>query len=215
MERHEAAQALIRAGQWIMDKHMTWGSAGNMSLRLDEDHLLITASGTRFDSLTPDAFTLYRLSDGHCEGGKPSKELPVHTAVYRAVPWCGAVVHASPFYTTLAASSDLELPNDLFVENMYYLQRLCRIPYAHPGSEALAQAVADAAPQGNMILMQNHGVLVYDGALSEALIGLEVLENTCRMAMAAQQAGISLRHLPPETVHDFLYNSGYKKPRTW
>ena len=215
MDQLTAARALIDAGKWIADKNMTWGSAGNMSVRLDDTHLLITASGTRFDSLTEDSFTLYDMETGTWTGCKPSKELPVHLAVYRNVPWAGAVVHASPFHTTLAASTTLEVRNDLFVENMYYLQRMARIPYAHPGSKELTAFVDSAAADANVILMQNHGVILYDATMGEALAGLEVLENTCRMCLEAQRAGVSFTPVAPETVEDFLLNSGYRKPRVW
>ena len=215
MDMNTAVRALIDAGKWIAEKNMTWGSAGNMSVRLDETHLLITASGTRFDSLTEDSFTLYNLAEDTWSGGKPSKELPVHLAVYRNAPWAGAVVHASPFHTTLAASTTLEVRNDLFVENMYYLQRMARIPYAHPGSKELTGFVDGVAANANVILMKNHGVILYDTTMQEACAGLEVLENTCRMCLEAARAGIEMTPVAQETVQDFLLNSGYRKPRVW
>lgn len=215
MDMNTAIHALIDAGKWIAEKNMTWGSAGNMSIRLDENQVLITASGTRFDSLTEDSFTLYNLADNTWSGGKPSKELPVHLAVYRNAPWAGAVVHASPFHTTLAASTTLEVRNDLFVENMYYLQRMARIPYAHPGSKELTAFVDGVAANANVILMKNHGVILYDTTMQEACAGLEVLENTCRMCLEAARAGISMTPVEKETVQDFLLNSGYRKPRVW
>lgn len=215
MDMNTAIRALIDAGKWIAEKNMTWGSAGNMSIRLDENQVLITASGTRFDSLTEDSFTLYNLADNTWSGGKPSKELPVHLAVYRNAPWAGAVVHASPFHTTLAAATTLEVRNDLFVENMYYLQRMARIPYAHPGSKELTAFVDGVAAQANVILMQNHGVILYDTTMQEACAGLEVLENTCRMCLEAARAGIEMTPVAKDTVQDFLLNSGYRKPRVW
>lgn len=215
MEQKQAAKALIEAGRWIADKQMTWGSAGNISVRLDETHFLVTASGTRFDSLTEDSFSLYDMATDSWTGGKPSKELPVHMAVYRQSPWAGAVLHASPFHTTLAASSTLTIRNDLFVENMYYLQRIARIPYAHPGSAALTAEVEKVAAQANVILMKNHGVILYDTTIGECCSALEVLENTCRMCLEANRTGIELTPVDPDTVHDFLHNSGYKKPRPW
>lgn len=215
MDKNTAVRALIDAGKWIAKKNMTWGSAGNMSIRLDENQVLITASGTRFDSLTEDSFTLYNLADNTWSGGKPSKELPVHLAVYRNAPWAGAVVHASPFHTTLAASTTLEVRNDLFVENMYYLQRMARIPYAHPGSKELTAFVDGVAARANVILMQNHGVILYDTTMQEACAGLEVLENTCRMCLEAARAGIEMTPVAKDTVQDFLLNSGYRKPRIW
>lgn len=44
MDINTATRALIDAGKWIAEKNMTWGSAGNMSIRLDETRVLITAS---------------------------------------------------------------------------------------------------------------------------------------------------------------------------
>lgn len=214
MDQAQAAKELAAAGKWIVKKGMTWGSAGNLSVLMDADHLMITAGGARLDRLTKDAFTVYRLSDGLMEGGKPSKELPVHLAVYKAVPWAGAVVHASPFYATLAASSDLDVPSGLFVEDMYYLQRTARIGYFHPGSEALRKAVSQAAPDASVILMKNHGALLYDETLQEALNGLEVLENACHMSLCARQCGLKLDPVPGDMAADFL-SGGYKKPRSW
>ena len=215
MDRMTAAKQLIDAGRWVAEKGMTWGSAGNMSIRLNEEEMLITASGTSFGALTEDSFTLYNINSGEWSGGKPSKELPVHLAVYQQSPWAGAVLHASPFHTTLAAATDLKLRNDLFVENMYYLQRMAYIRYEHPGSAGLAEAVADVAAQANVILMKNHGVILYDTTMAEARQTLEVLENTCRMCLAAQQASLTFDPVQPAVVEDFLLRSGYRKPRVW
>jgi len=215
MELKQAMQELISAGRWIAEKQMTWGSAGNISVRLDETHFLVTGSGTRFDSLTESDFALYDMTTDTWSGKKPSKELPVHMAAYRRSPWAGAVLHASPFYTTLAASGTLDVRNDLFVENMYYLQRMARIPYAHPGSAALTMEVEKVAAQANVILMKNHGVILYDTSIGECCSALEVLENTCRMCLESARSGIGLTPVDPDTVYDFLNNSGYKKPRVW
>ena len=139
----------------------------------------------------------------------------MHLAIYRQSPWAAAVLHASPSHTTLAASSSLELRNDLFVENMYYLQRMARVPYAHPGSAELTAAVEKVVAGANVILMENHGVILYDTSLAECRTCLEVLENTCRMCLEAERSGIALEPVPSDTVRDFLLNSGYKKPRVW
>lgn len=215
MDQLMAAKALVDAGHWIAEKCMTWGSAGNLSVRLNEDEMLITASGTCFASLDDSSFTRYNIRTGQISGAKPSKELPVHLAIYRQSSWAGAVLHASPFYATLAAVSDLPLRNDLFVENMYYLQRMVTIPYAHPGSRDLAESVAQAAAHANVILMKNHGVILYDYSMAEARQTLEILENTCRMCLEAQRAGIHFEPVSPKGVQDFLLHSGYRKPRVW
>jgi L-fuculose-phosphate aldolase len=96
---------------------------------------------------------------------------------------------------------------------MYYLERIARVGYFHPGSIALGEAVQTKARQANILLLENHGVLVYDISIQEALMALQTLEMVCRMAITARSAGIELRSLPTSTVTDFLTNSGYRSRR--
>lgn len=215
MEIEQAVKEMADVGRRIAEKGLTWGNAGNFSMMLDKEHLLITASGSRFDYLTTENFTVWEISTHTYQGKKPSKELPVHLKVYENVPWAKAVLHTSPFYTTTFSLTSLPLNNRLFVENMYYLQRVCRIPYYHPGSAELTEAVGKAAHMQNVMLLEHHGILVYDTSLLETVMAVEVMENTCRMLLLSQGAGIELKALNEETVQEFLLRSGYKAPRLW
>jgi L-fuculose-phosphate aldolase len=139
----------------------------------------------------------------------------MHAAVYEVRPDIHAVLHASPFYSTLVACSAASVPGDLFVENMYYLERIGRVRYCHPGSAALGEAVREQAAVANVLLLDNHGVLVYDTSVQEALLALHTLEFVCRMMITAQSAGLELQHLSPATVTDFLHNASYRPRRIW
>jgi len=217
LDVREAAAELSAAGRYMMAHGLAWGNAGNISARTGPDRCLITASGTFLGELTEDDFVECAF-DGHTRhsgGRKPSKEMPMHRAVYEERPEVNAVLHASPFYSTLVACSDLELPSDLFVETMYYLERVERVPYFHPGSEVLGAGVREKARKANVLLLANHGVLVYDTSIREARMALQTLEVACRMIVTAMQAGVPLRRLEPETVQQFLNFSGYKPRREW
>ena len=215
------------AGKYLLAHGLTWGTSGNVSVRLGAEAFLVTASGTDLGSLGPDDFVVCPLDGSSAaeNGGKapgshgrrPSKETPMHRAIYALRPEAGAVLHASPFYSTLAACSGLEVPRDWFVEAFYYLERVARVPYHHPGSQALAEAVGAAAAEANVLLLENHGALVYDTTLREALAGLETLEVACRMALAVQGAGPRLRPAGPgaAAVADLLENGGYRPRRRW
>lgn len=213
--REKRTKALIEAGRFLMEKGLTWGSAGNLSARLDENTLLITASGTRLDQLRAEDFAVCDLQTGATQGPKPSKEWPVHAAVYAAHEGIGAVLHASPFYSTLVSCTGEAIPNNLFVENMFYLENVKRVPYCHPGSQALAEEVQKAAPKATALLLEHHGVLTYERTVEEALGALEVLEATCRMLCVLKGSGLHLQGLPQEQVEDFLCRSGYKPRREW
>jgi L-fuculose-phosphate aldolase len=139
----------------------------------------------------------------------------MHEAIYATRPEINAILHASPFYSTLIACSDVAVPSSWFVESMYYLERVARVSYAHPGSAELGAGVWEQAQSANILLLDNHGVLVYDTSVREALMGMHTLEMVCRMWVTAQSAGIRMRDLAPAVVEDFLQHSGYKPRREW
>lgn len=201
----------------MMAHGLAWGNAGNISARTGEDRYVISASGTFLGELEEGDLVECGIAQGrlHPEDKKPSKELPMHRAVYESRPEVNAVLHASPFYSTLLACSDRDVPSDLFVETMYYLEKVERVPYRHPGSEALGEAVAASARKANVLLLEHHGVLVYDTSVREARMALQTLEMACRMLITAGAAGVKLRSLEPDVVHDFLHRAGYKPRRKW
>jgi 3-dehydro-4-phosphotetronate decarboxylase len=215
MDLNEARQELKTAGLSMLANGLTWGNAGNLSVRLGLDSYLITASGTRLGELDDGDFVECSFQGPLPGGPKPSKETPMHQGIYEQRPEIGAILHASPFYSTLLACSDLAIPADLFVEDMYYLERVERVGYFHPGSTALGEAVRAKACRASILLLENHGVLVYDTSMQEAMMGLQTLEMVCRMVITARSAGMEFRSLPAETVTDFLTNSGYRPRREW
>ncbi|HEX5810368.1 MAG TPA: class II aldolase/adducin family protein [Anaerolineales bacterium] len=215
MDTNETRRGLQAAGRYMLDHDLAWGNAGNLSARLGPDRYLITASGTRLGELTEDDFAECWF-DGSVSGNrKPSKETPMHRAIYERRPEVGAVLHASPFYSTLVACADIQIPADLFIEDMYYLERVEHVGYFHAGSPELGEAVREKAQQANILFLDNHGVLVYDTSIQEALMGMQTLEMVCRMMITARSAGLELRSLPALTVSDFLERSGYRSRREW
>ncbi len=213
----ESREELRAAGRYMMQHDLAWGTAGNISARTAIDRCLITASGTHLGELEPDDVVECSFSGEvvSSHSRRPSKEMPMHRAVYETRPEVNAVLHAAPFYSTLLACSELDVPSQLFVESMYYLERIERVPYRHPGSGALGEAVRIKATAANVLLLENHGVLVYDVNVREARMALQTLEAVCKMVITARAAAINLCTLPSATTQDFLERSGYKPRREW
>jgi ribulose-5-phosphate 4-epimerase/fuculose-1-phosphate aldolase len=216
LDKSEINKQLRAVGRYMMDNQLAWGNAGNISAKTSEDRFLITASGTYLGELaSEDLIECSFDSSRNLTEKKPSKEIPMHLAVYEQRPEIQAILHASPFYSTLVACSDLEIPSNWFVESIYYLERVERVAYHHPGSEALGNAVKEKASKANILLLENHGVLVYDTSIKEARMALQTLEYTCRMMITAMSASANLNQLPLDVVNDFLHHSGYKPRRKW
>lgn len=209
-------QQLQEVGRYMLNNSLAWGNAGNISARTKDDHYLITASGTDLGELGQADFVECSISKGGSaagQGKKPSKEVPMHQAIYEMRPDVGAVLHASPFYSTMLACSEENLPSEWFVETMYYLERIERVPYFHPGSRELGEAVQEKALKANVLFLENHGVLVYDKNVKEARMAMHTLEMACKMYVTAKSSGILLRKLPQDVVQSFLNDSGYRPRR--
>lgn len=218
MSRIECVRSeLQHTGKYMMRYGLAWGNAGNISARTAEDRYLITASGTFLGELESEDFIECDLSGRvfGAENQKPSKETPMHRAIYESRPDIGAVLHASPFYSTLVACSSLDIPSNWFVETMYYLERVERVAYHHPGSDKLGEAVREKAKSANILLLENHGVLVYDSSVREARMALQTLEMACRMLVEARAASIALNGLGSDVEQHFLEQAGYKPRRVW
>jgi 3-dehydro-4-phosphotetronate decarboxylase len=217
MKLLELKKQLQETGKFMMEYDLAWGNSGNISAKTENNSFLITASGTYLGDLDADDFAQCSLgaSEGSSFGPKPSKEVPMHQAIYETRPEIGAVLHASPLYSTLIASSQLDIPAAWFVEGMYYLEKIERVPYAHPGSIELGELVREKAKNANILLLENHGVLVYDTSIKEAKMALQTLEMACRMYIISRSSGIALQELSDNVIHSFLHDSGYKPRRKW
>jgi 3-dehydro-4-phosphotetronate decarboxylase len=184
--------ALIAAGRRVGAKQLTWGTAGNVSARVPGG-FVITASGARLDELTSGDFLTCPL-----EGDLPagcSVESGMHRGVYRARPDVNAVLHASAFHTTLVACSAIELETAASTDTEYYLQRLARLPFLAPGSPELAEAVAGAAADHDVMLLANHGSVAIAADVDASVNLTEALELMCRMLVARTQ-GFPLLPIP-------------------
>ncbi|WP_201004009.1 class II aldolase/adducin family protein [Paenibacillus glycanilyticus] len=204
-------QKLIAAGKYLLANQLAWGTSGNISARINDEQMIITASGTFMGNLSEEDFAEVNIVTGNTEGKrKASKETPFHLGIYRERKDVGAVLHSSPFYTTMFSCADEPILSELFIETMYYLENIAYVDYYHPGTQELADAITEQAGKANIIMMRNHGVVVYDDTIDEALMRLETLEMACRMIVTAKSAGIALKRIPDQVVKSFLEDSKYK-----
>jgi L-fuculose-phosphate aldolase len=120
----------------------------------------------------------------------------MHRDVYAAVPAAGAVLHASAPYTTLVACSRMRLSVATNTDGLIYVGPVARVPYRRPGSAELARAAAVAAGRCRVLLLSNHGSLVWDRSPDDVLVRTEALEFVARLVVTARAAGVPLASLP-------------------
>lgn len=190
-------------GKSLFDRGLTFGSAGNISLRL-EDGWLMTPTGSSLGDLDPARISRLDISGRHVSGDAPTKEAFLHTAMYDCRPAAGAIVHLhSTHSVAVSCLHDIDPANVLPPLTAYYVMRigtLPLIPYFAPGDVDLARAVREMASNHHAVLLANHGPVVAGRTLRDAIHATEELEETAKLFLALQ--GLKTRPLDPDQVAD-------------
>jgi ribulose-5-phosphate 4-epimerase/fuculose-1-phosphate aldolase len=190
-------------GRRLHEKSLTLGRSGNLSVKLDPDTFLINRAGADLSVLQEDELIFCNILQDHWRGGdRPSIEYGFHRSIYLACPDAAAVIHSHPFYSTLISCSESAIRPDLFVESMAYVRNIVRVPYFHAGGQPLAEIIGEKARESAVLLLDNHGLVVWGGNLEECIIKTESFEFLCRMQITAASAGIKLKYLGEDVMKE-------------
>lgn len=90
--------ALVEVARDFHQRGWMSGTGGNLSVRVDDDHFWITASGQPKGRLDENDFLLVRVQDGaiieHAmPGNRPSAETAIHRMIYERFPDARACLH--------------------------------------------------------------------------------------------------------------------------
>jgi L-fuculose-phosphate aldolase len=180
---------------------------GNVSIRHHgRDHLYVTPSGVRKQTLQPDQFK--KIGFGSDSGAvelpytdisanlRPSGELPMHFGLQTKIDTeVRVIMHFHPTYTTAAMYAGIDLPNLLneFPELSRYTSVGPTVGIIPPITQDLADACIENigfnADTGeikyNIIGMDRHGVVAVDTSPWRAYEHIERLEHICKIVLAS------------------------------
>ncbi|TPE49670.1 3-oxo-tetronate 4-phosphate decarboxylase [Amaricoccus solimangrovi] len=176
---------LVRLGALLYQRGLAHGSAGNLSVRLDDGSLLVTPTNSCLGMLRPDQISRVSPAGKLLDGDPPSKEAFFHLAVYEERPKAGAVVHLHSTYSVALSCLCHDCAEDVLPPlTAYYAMRVGRLPlidYYRPGDRALAEAVRAQARNHRAMLLANHGPIVSAASLEQAIHAYEELEETAKI----------------------------------
>ena len=181
---------LVAIGQKLVARGLVAATDGNLSARLDGGFILATPSGFSKGDLRESDLVVTDLDGARVRGfRKPTTELGMHLAVYRARPDVEAVVHAHPPVATGFACAGVSLEEPLVSEAVLGLGPVPLAPYATTGTREMEAALAPHLPTANAVLLANHGVLAVGGSLQEAFWRLETVEQIAKITLTARMLG--------------------------
>lgn len=184
MNETAAREEIAKLAKSMFDRGLTFGSSGNISVRLDNGWLM-TPTGVTMGGVDPARISKLDSAGNHVDGDKPTKESFLHLAMYDERPESGAIVHLhSTHSVAVSCLADIDHANVLPPITAYYVMRigtLPLVPYFPPGDVNLAQAVREMASGHHAVLLANHGPVVAGKSLQDAVSATEELEETAKL----------------------------------
>ena len=177
----------------MFNRGLTHGSTGNISVRLNNDDILVTPSGSSFGRLDPNQIVKVTKNGELLGSLTPTKELPLHQAFYETRGMkSGAVVHLhSTHSVALSMLPDINEDSVLPPYTPYSIMLLGKVkllPFFVPGDPAMGEAIKGLAGKRSAVLLANHGPVVSGKNLESSVNAIEELEATAKLALILKGA---------------------------
>ncbi len=200
-------EQICRCGASLFHRGLTFGSAGNISVRLPDGGWLMTPTNASLGELDPAKLSKLDTLGNLVSGEKPTKEAFLHRVMYSSRAKCEAVVHLhSTHSVAVSCLHGIDEHDCLPPLTAYYVMRVGKlplVPYSPPGDESLALAVEKLATAHHAVLLANHGPVVSGSSLETALYAIEELEETAKLFLLLR--GSQIRPLTSMQVKELQH----------
>ncbi len=178
----ECREMLVVYGQRLLASGLVQGTWGNLSVRLNEEEMLVTPSGLDYERLQPEDMVVVSIKNLKYDrfGNRPTSEKSLHAGIYRHRPDVGAVIHTHSTYCCAfaAAKMPLEVENPVLAEEIGSIIRVA--DYARPGTSALSRNTVRALGNGKGCIMAHHGMVCCGVDLKQTFHICSMIEEAAR-----------------------------------
>jgi len=197
-------EQMCEMGRRIYNRGYTDGNGGNLSVRVGEDLVLCSPTLCCKGFMTVDDICLVDMNAGQLCGYRPrTSEVKVHIAMMKEVGM-NACIHCHPPHCNAFLFAGIVPPSGINPEADIFLNQIPLAPYATPGSDEVADSVAKAAKNGNVVFMENHGIVCGGRDIEEAEWFAENADSYCQVLLLAAGHGAKLQQVGEESVRDFM-----------
>jgi len=176
-------EEIIRTGRKLYELRLVAARGGNLSARLDDSNILITASGRSLGNLTNEDIIRIDLNREDREDKDLTTEFPLHSLIYKNFS-SKVIIHCHPplINAYFAVYSTLK---SLTFESKLYLGELNAVEQETP-SITRPEPVIEALRNSNIAVIRNHGVVSIGDKFIDALYLIEELEEAVKTVSVAR-----------------------------
>lgn len=202
MKFKELKQDIIDTCLWLEKKDLVVGTWGNVSVRTDEDTIIMTPSKIAYKDLTLDDLVTIDYDGNVVEGThSPTTEREVHRLIYLARPDVMAIIHCHPVYASAMCATTSSIPPILEEMTQLVGGEVPITPeYIRAGDHfALGTAAAKYIGDKNAVLLRNHAPVCCGKDLDYARITCLVVEKAARCYIGLKDK-FDIKPIPEEFV---------------
>ncbi len=183
-------EIVLNACRRMVNDKLTVGSWGNISLRTDDNNVVITPSGTNYTKSTVDDMVITGINGNILEGKlKPSSERLMHYEIYKNRKDVNAIVHTHSIYSSVLSVVDENIPAITEDIAMLLGNNIKVSEYAITGSIELAKNVVSGLGNNNATVMKNHGAVSVGSDMERSITASEVLEKSAKIYIYSRMIG--------------------------
>lgn len=173
-------------------------SSGNLSQRLDDGTMLISASGSWLSSIKTDEIAHISISEDLVLNTlKPSAEYRFHREIMCKRPEMNTVLHFQSLSATTIACMDFIPDYNVIIEVPIYIGDVGYVPYLPPGSVELAEAIAERILRSDLVQLANHGQVVCGASYREVIQKALFFELACSILL---KSNFKARAIPADQI---------------
>lgn len=171
---------IIEHGKDLVRHDLVYGAWGNLSVRVDDDNMLITPSSIDyFDIRIEDIVEMDINTLEYGEQRVPSSDSALHAEMYKSLPGCNAIIHTHSNAMGVFAACEAGFAiNDPVMQQL--IGDIKVVPYNPIGSEQLTSDVISAMKDTHAVILAHHGALFYGPSLEVVFQIAESVEMMAR-----------------------------------
>ena len=174
----------------VYEKEFVSAYDGNLSIRINDETVLITPSGKCKGDLVEDDLQIIDYRGNLVDGtGKVSTEAKVHLIAYKNRKDINSVVHCHPVYATAFATAGEGFTRAVFPEVALGLGKIHVCKYATPSTDELAESLLPYIEYAWVFLLENHGAVTLGNDIKGAYFRMEKLEHAAKTLYITRQLG--------------------------
>jgi ribulose-5-phosphate 4-epimerase/fuculose-1-phosphate aldolase len=200
---HAACHEIVRIGRSLFERGYVHGTAGNISVRLDDGTVLITPSDACLGALAVERIARVDPEGRQSGGDRASKTLALHRTIYAASPEARCIVHTHATHLVALTLVGVWSEDDIVPPiTPYQVMKVGHVPligYRRPGDPQVAELVREridaARARGTPIraaMLDRLGPVVWHASPSEAAAVLEEMEETARLWLLSDRLAAPL-----------------------